>query len=380
VLGNDTDADGDPLTAILNVDPTNGILTLISDGSFTYTPSTNFTGEDTFTYHANDGVDDSNIATVTITVNPIPIPDDTFTVIVRETSGIAIAGADVAVDHPGTAPQITDADGQATFSLPAGGTYVYTIEAAGYVTQEVSSANTVVDVILAEIDANSPPVANNNAYATDAETPLSIAALGVLENDTDADGDPLTAILNIDPSNGALTLISDGSFTYTPNTNFTGPDTFTYHANDGVDDSNIATVTITVNPIPIPDDTFTVIVSDTSGIAIAGADVAVDHPGTAPQITDADGRATFTLPVGGTYLYTIEAAGYVTQEVSSANTVVDVTLAETDSGGGGGGGGGGCFITAAAYDSNMGVQIGAMVFPTSFKTLTETLFGFGSSE
>jgi hypothetical protein len=81
---------------------------------------------------------------------------------------------------------------------------------------------------------------------------------------------------------------------------------------------------------PIPVDTFTVIVSDTSGIAITGADVAVDHPGAAPQITDADGQATFTLPVGGTYLYTIEAAGYVTQEVSSANTVVDVTLAEID--------------------------------------------------
>ena len=70
--------------------------------------------------------------------------------------------------------------------------------------------------------------------------------------------------------------------------------------------------------------------SDTSAVAIAGADVAVDHPGAAPQTTDAAGQATFSLPAGGTYLYTIEAAGYVTQAVSSGNTIVDVTLAEID--------------------------------------------------
>ena len=175
---------------------------------------------------------------------------------------------------------------------------------------------------------NTPPVANDNGYATDAETPLTIAAPGVLGNDTDADGDPLTAILNVGPSNGILNLDPNGSFSYTPNTNFTGPDTFTYHANDGAADSNIATVTITVNSIPV--DTYTVVVSDTSGVAISGADVAVDYPGVAPQTTDAGGQATFTLPAGGTYLYTIEAAGYVTQEVSSSNTVVDVTLAAID--------------------------------------------------
>jgi len=98
------------------------------------------------------------------------------------------------------------------------------------------------------MSGNTPPVAVDDGYATNEGTELPIAAPGVLGNDTDADGDPLTAILNIDPSNGTLTLNSDGSFTYTPSTNFTGPDTFTYHANDGTDDSNIATVTITVNP------------------------------------------------------------------------------------------------------------------------------------
>jgi VCBS repeat-containing protein len=68
----------------------------------------------------------------------------------------------------------------------------------------------------------------------------------VLANDTDADGDPLTAVLASGPSHGALQLNADGSFAYTPASGFSGQDSFAYKANDGAADSNIATVTITV--------------------------------------------------------------------------------------------------------------------------------------
>jgi VCBS repeat-containing protein len=77
-----------------------------------------------------------------------------------------------------------------------------------------------------------------------------IPTLGILANDMDEDGDTLTAALNSAPSNGSLTLNADGSFTYTPDTSFTGVDTFTYYTNDSTADSNIATVTITVIPTP----------------------------------------------------------------------------------------------------------------------------------
>jgi len=69
----------------------------------------------------------------------------------------------------------------------------------------------------------------------------------VLQNDTDADGDVLTAVLAGGPSSGTVSLNSDGSFTYSPNAGFTGNDSFTYKANDGKTDSNTATVTITVS-------------------------------------------------------------------------------------------------------------------------------------
>ena len=93
-----------------------------------------------------------------------------------------------------------------------------------------------------------PPTANDDAYSTTEDQTLSVSASGVLGNDTDPQNYNLTAILNSNPSNGTLSLNSDGLFTYTPNTGYTGSDSFTYYANDGVQDSNVATVTIDVNP------------------------------------------------------------------------------------------------------------------------------------
>ncbi|MBV7327269.1 cadherin-like domain-containing protein [Chloroflexi bacterium TSY] len=92
--------------------------------------------------------------------------------------------------------------------------------------------------------ANESPVAEADSYIAFEDLPLAVAAPGVLGNDTDAEGDPLTASLVSSPSNGNLLLNADGSFTYTPDPGFFGSDSFTYIANDGTSDSNLATVTI----------------------------------------------------------------------------------------------------------------------------------------
>jgi VCBS repeat-containing protein len=97
--------------------------------------------------------------------------------------------------------------------------------------------------------ADSAPVATNDSYTTNEDTALTIAAPGVLGNDTDADNDTLTAIKVTDPSHGSVTLNSNGSFTYTPAANYNGTDSFTYRANDGTADSNMATVNLTVNAV-----------------------------------------------------------------------------------------------------------------------------------
>ena len=71
-----------------------------------------------------------------------------------------------------------------------------------------------------------------------------------LANDTDADSDPLTAVLNTTVTHGTLALNANGGFTYTPTAGYSGPDSFTYHANDGTADSNMVTVSLTVTAQP----------------------------------------------------------------------------------------------------------------------------------
>src|SRR5437899_10600410 len=94
---------------------------------------------------------------------------------------------------------------------------------------------------------NKPPVANNDSYSVNANSTLTVQAPGVLANDTDQDGDPLTALLAANVSHGTLTFNANGSFNYTPTNNFTGTDSFIYQANDGKALSGNAAVTITVN-------------------------------------------------------------------------------------------------------------------------------------
>jgi VCBS repeat-containing protein len=98
---------------------------------------------------------------------------------------------------------------------------------------------------------NSAPSAGADSYSTSEDTPLSISAPGLLVNDTDADGDGLQVVTTVvdAPDFGSVTLSANGSFTYTPNQDYNGPDSFKYKVNDGQVDSTEATVSITVNPV-----------------------------------------------------------------------------------------------------------------------------------
>ena len=105
------------------------------------------------------------------------------------------------------------------------------------------------DVITVEVEAgaaNHAPVAANDTYAAFSGQTLNVAAPGVLANDSDPDGDTLSAERVSGPYHGSITLISDGSFTYTPAAGYAGADSFTYNVSDGLLRSGSATVSITV--------------------------------------------------------------------------------------------------------------------------------------
>lgn len=97
------------------------------------------------------------------------------------------------------------------------------------------------------VDVNDAPIAVNDSYTTGRNTKLTVtAASGVLKNDADADGDPLSVVLVSGPGKGSLSLKADGSFTYSPSRNFTGTVSFTYKATDAEGATGTAKVTITV--------------------------------------------------------------------------------------------------------------------------------------
>lgn len=130
-----------------------------------------------------------------------------------------------------------------THTYAAAGTYAVTLT----VTDDMNaSGNATTQAVI--VAGNVAPVAVDDAFSTPLNTPLQVAAPGVLENDTDANMDALTAKLVTAPVYGTLELLADGAFRYTPNPDYTGPDSFSYQANDGTADSAPATVALTVLP------------------------------------------------------------------------------------------------------------------------------------
>jgi VCBS repeat-containing protein len=269
VLGNDFDADGDPLTAVLEKGVSSGILTLNADGSFIYEPYQDFNGTDSFTYKANDGSSDSNVATVTITVNSIddePIAvDDSVTTdedvpvdidVLGNDKGLTDTPIGLAVEIPpqhGTA-EVIEGPIPSNITDMVSGAYVRYTPAANfngqdsfsYTVTDVDGDSSTATVWVTVNPVKYPLTAIGNEYDVEEDDVLIVEAPGVFRNDEDVDGNPLIAVLESGVSHGNLVLNEDGSFTYTPDPGFVGKVNFNYKASDGIEFSDVATVTIII--------------------------------------------------------------------------------------------------------------------------------------
>ncbi len=264
VLVNDTDPNSDPLTAILVSGPSHGSLAFNANGSFTYTPAANYFGPDSFTYKANDGRLDSNIATVSISVNPLndaPVANNDSFSTNEDTPLTAAApgvlGNDTDVENDPLSAILVSNPSHGTVTLNSNGSFTYApnsnfngTDSFTYKANDDSLDSNTATVSITINAVNDAPVAVNDSYSTSQGVILNVPAIGVLANDTDVEGNPLTALLVGGPSNGTATLNANGSFSYVPNAGFNGTDSFSYKANDGLADSNVATGSIRVAPAP----------------------------------------------------------------------------------------------------------------------------------
>ncbi|TLM99834.1 tandem-95 repeat protein, partial [bacterium] len=164
------------------------------------------------------------------------------------------------------------------------------------------------------VSRNFPPQAAADAYSTAEDTPLTVAAPGVLANDTDPESGPLTAVLASQAAHGAVVLNAAGSFTYTPDANWHGTDSFTYTASDGNFSSAAATVTLTVSAVnDAPNawaDAYPVQEDQTLTQAepgILGNDSDPDGDGITADLVSGPAHGTLTLNADSSFTYVPDA-------------------------------------------------------------------------
>ena len=240
-------------------------------GTLTFAPAPNAHGTATITVTATDdggtsdgGNDTSAVHTATITItsinDPVIAADDTATVNEDDTAGITtnVLSNDTDADNDPltvTSIDITTLAGGTVTDL-GNGLINYTpdpnFNGTDTFSYTVSDGNGSTDTSIVTITVNpvpDAPVATADAFTTTEDTAVVVAAPGLIGNDYDEDGDPLTISSTpiAGPSDGTLTLGTDGAFTYIPNTGFIGTDTFTYRLNDSTGLTATTTVTITVD-------------------------------------------------------------------------------------------------------------------------------------
>ena len=231
--------------------PASGALTFGANGTFTYTPNAGFNGTDSFTYEVTDGNGGSATATVNITVNSInddPVAaNDAFSTD-EDTAYSATLGLDDLLQNDSdldgdtltvtTVPVNGPSDG--SLVLRPDGTFTYTPDADFFgtdsFTYEVTDGNggTAEATVNIMVDpVNDAPVANDDNFTVDEDDALTLPLDVLLINDTDVDGDSLAIGNVIAPASGTLTFGANGTFTYTPDPDFNGTDSFTYEVTDG---------------------------------------------------------------------------------------------------------------------------------------------------
>ncbi|WP_448599762.1 Ig-like domain-containing protein [Thermoleptolyngbya sp.] len=319
------DADGDTLTYEIVTAPTKGVvmITNTTTGAFTYTPNANVNGADSFTYRVFDGTVYSSPATVTVAIAPVndapQASNGNLTTTRNQPQSGTIAAADVDGDPLTYSVVTAPANGTLTSFDAATGAFTY-LPNAGYVGSDSFSfqandgsgaPNALSNVATVNITVNfgnNAPVANGGNLVTDEDT----AIVGTLSG-TDGDNDPLIYAIATGPSQGSLTAFdpNTGAFTYMPNPNVNGADSFSFRVFDGFEESAPATITITINSVNDAPVANAATLNTRTGKTETGVLTATDVEGDPLSFSlispPANGTVTIVNALTGEYTYTPNA-------------------------------------------------------------------------
>ncbi len=273
-----SDPDGDSLAFTTVSAPAHGVLTG-AGAARTYTPAANWSGTDSFTFQVNDGSADSNLATVTLTVTAVddpPVAADTAVSTDEDTATALTLSATDAEGDPltysiGAGPShgtLSGSGASRTYTPDAG---YHGADSFTFTANDGNAESNAATVSIAAGSVNDVPIASDGSATTDED-----AAKALTLGASDADGDALTYAIVSGPAHGSLSGAGT-SRTYTPAANYHGPDAFTFRVNDGQADSNVATVSLSVqsmNDMPtVSDGAVDTDVDTAVGFTLEAADV-----------------------------------------------------------------------------------------------------------
>ncbi len=261
LLANDSDLDGDPLTVNTTVQslPQNGTVTLSADGSFSYQPTSNFFGNDSFDYEVNDGQGGAATATVSLTITAVNDPpiatDDILTTILNTLINIDVLINDTDVDNDSlTISNAVAINGNVTVETNQTLNYTPNTDFIGndtinYTISDGNGGSDSASVQINVLGTNNNPIALDDIASTAEDNTVTI---DVLSNDTDIDNDTLrisSATLN-NVSDGTINFNNDNTLLlYTPTLNFNGTTVINYIISDGNGGSATAIVDVTITPV-----------------------------------------------------------------------------------------------------------------------------------
>ncbi|MDX3988064.1 MAG: tandem-95 repeat protein, partial [Achromobacter sp.] len=294
------DGDGDTLAYSVSTTAAHGTVAVnAATGVYTYTPTADYYGSDSFVIGISDGTGNVSLSTVTVTVAPVAdIAGDTVTTNEDTTVNIAVDGNDsfenagrviTAIDGNaitvGTPVAVANglvtlnADGTLDFAPTANTTgstsFTYTVTSGGATETATVTVNvTAVPDAPTQVDPAVPgqtydPVTGNYAASTNEDTAVSGRVLAV-----DVDGDPLAYSVSTAPAHGTVTVnAATGAYTYTPTGDYNGTDSFVVSISDGTGNVIVSTVNVTVAAVAdIANDSVTTLEDTTVNIAVNGND------------------------------------------------------------------------------------------------------------
>lgn len=332
LLTNDTDPDGDALTAERGTGsnggaaPENGVVAVYPNGTFIFTPTPNYFGPASFTYRAIDPSGaTSSFVTINVTVtsvNDVPVAnDDSYTTLEDTDVYVDPRSNDTDVENDPLVTTILSGPTNGTLTPDGLGAFDYSpnpnyfgTDSFTYQVSDGTANSNVATVNITVTSVNDVPVAMDDSYVTGEEQTLNVPIeFSVLNNDSDVE-DPagsFLAELTSVPSYGIVVLNPNGTFTYTPQANFSGLDTFTYQVTDSDGASDTATVYIFVgvlNDAPVAQDDVYQVDEDTlldvttTGVLLNDSDSDVDDVTTAGLVTNlVNGTLVFNQDGSFTY-------------------------------------------------------------------------------